>query len=48
MRERFLIKIPQLVRDRRMERRIMEYNREEVVYYMVLVGCILFLVSIYY
>lgn len=48
MRERILIKIPDIIRDPRVERRVMEYNREEIVYYMMIIGCILLLVAIYY
>lgn len=48
MREQIQIKIPKMVRDRRTERRIMEFNREQIVYYMMIVGGVLLLASIYY
>lgn len=48
MREQIKIVIPSLVRDRRTERRIMEFNRELTVYYLIIFGGVLLLAAIYY
>ena len=48
MREAFIIARSSLVRDERLERRIIEYNRERLALSMVLAGSALLLFAILY
>lgn len=46
MRENFKIVTNQFLRDSRLERRIVEYNRERIAMMMILAGCVLLVVGI--
>lgn len=48
MREQFTIKTDTIVRNPRLERRIIEYNRESAAYMMLLIGAILVLIAVMY
>jgi hypothetical protein len=45
MRENLKIVKTDILRDSRLERRIMEYNREAIIYYMVIVGGVMLVLA---
>jgi len=48
MKERFKIITGVTVRDPRLERRLIEYNREKVLYGLILAGSVMVLLAILY
>lgn len=48
MKERFKIITGVTVRDPRLERRIIEYNREKVLYGIILAGAVMILLAVLY
>lgn len=48
MKERFKIVTGVVVRDPRLERRLIEYNREKVLYGLILAGSVMVLLAILY
>lgn len=48
VRERFKIVTGVVVRDPRLERRLIEYNREKVLYGLILAGSVMVLLAILY